>query len=246
MKDKNYKRPKRKVRYFRIFIALGLLCLLVFAFLRLPIFQVRKISVTGNERLDENTLISYSKVSTKDNLIFLKKDRVRENVLTNPFVEDVEVKKSLFKGLTLAVKERQAAATLQIGDKYLLIDSFGIIIDEYNSLMLNLSLITGIKINGQVNLGQDIFSFVSEEKNNLLRELLNGENIYKFKSVDLEEGQAELVLKDGVIVAFGSYNKVDYKLKVLDLMVKKIEEDGSKNPSMILMEDGPVPILVVD
>lgn len=245
MKDKNYKRPKRKVRYFRIFLALGFLCLLVFAFLRLSIFQVRKISVTGNERLDENTLISYSKVSTKDNLIFLKKNKVRENILTNPFVEDVEIKKSLINGLTLAVKERQAAATLQIGDKYLLIDSFGVIIDEYNSLMLNLSLITGIKINGQVNLGQDIFSFVSEEKNNLLRELLNGENIYKFKSVSLED-QAELVLKDGVIVAFGSYNKVDYKLKVLDLMVKKIEEDGSKNPSMILMEDGPVPILVVD
>lgn len=246
MKDKKYKRPKRKVRYFRIFLALGLLCLLIFAFLRLPIFQVRKISVTGNERLDENTVISHSKVSTKDNIIFLKKETVRANTLTNPFIEDVQVKKSLFKGLVLTIKERQAAATLQVGDKYLLIDRIGIIIDEYNSLMLNLCLISGIKINGQVNLGQDIFSFVSEEKNNLLRELLNGENIYKFKSVSLEEDQAELVLKDGVIVAFGSYNKVDYKLKVLDLMVKKIEEDGSKNPSMILMEDGPVPILVVD
>lgn len=246
MEDKKYKRPKRKIRYFRILLTLVVLCLLVFALLRLPIFQVRKISVTGNERLDENTIISHAKVSPKDNIIFLKKDQVRENTLTNPFIEDVEVKKSLFRGLTLNVKERQAAATIKLGDKYLLLDRFGVIIDQYNSLMLNLCLINGIKINGQVNLGQDIFSFVSEEKNNLLRELLNGENIYKFKSVSLEEDQAELVLKDGVIVAFGSYTKVDYKLKVLDLMVKKIAEDGSKNPSMILMEDGPVPILVVD
>lgn len=246
MEDKKYKRPKRKIRYFRILLTLVVLCFLVFAFLRLPIFQVRKISVIGNERLDENTIISYAKVSTKDNIIFLKKDQVRENTLTNTFIEDVEVKKSLFRGLTLNIKERQAAATIKLGDKYLLLDSFGIIIDQHNSLMLNLCLINGIKINGQVNLGQDIFSFVSEEKNNLLKELLNGENIYKFKSVSLEEDQAELVLKDGVIVAFGSYTKVDYKLKVLDLMIKKIAEDGSKNPSMILMEDGPVPILVVD
>lgn len=246
MTDKRSRKPKRKIKYFRIFLTLILLVLIVYGFLRLPIFRVRKISVEGNDKLDPATIISYGQVSEKDNLIFLKKDQVRDNVLTNPFIEDVSVKKNLFKGLTLQVKERQPAASLQLADKYLILDRFGVIIDESSTLMLNLCLIKGIKIEGQVNMGQGIFSFVSQEKNNLLHELFNGENIYKFKSALLEDDQAELVLKDDVVVAFGSYNKVDYKLKVLDLMIKNIEEDGSKNPSMILMEDGPVPILVVD
>ncbi|MDO5028374.1 MAG: FtsQ-type POTRA domain-containing protein [Bacillota bacterium] len=246
MTDKRKRRPRRKIKYFRIFLSIILLFLIVFAFLRLPIFNVREITVEGNDKIDSQVIISYSKLSPKDNLIFLNKDKVVENLLENPFIEEASIKKSLLNGVTIQVKESQPAAILQLADKYLILDRFGIIIDEGSSLMLNLSLVKGIKIDGQINFGQPIFSYASKEKNNLLEELFNGENIYKFKSVILEEDQAQLVLKNEVIVAFGSYSKVDYKLKVLDLMIKNIEEDGSKNPSMILMEDGPVPILVVD
>lgn len=239
-------RRKNKFRFFRILLLFLILSIFIFAFTKLPIFRIKNIQVEGNSTVETETILNYSKLKAGDSLIFLNKNKIRENILENPFIEDVAIKRGLFKGLTLEIKERVAAATLQLSDKYILIDKFGVIIEESNSLMLNLAVIKGIGNDAVVTLGDKIFNYASQEQNKLLGLLFDGENIYKYKSVLLEEGQAELILKDDVVVAFGSYNNVEYKLDVLDVMIKNLEEDTNKKASMILMEDGPKPILVVE
>ena len=107
-------------------------------------------------------------------------------------------------------------------------------------------LIKGLDNGDSIKMGDVIKDFATPDQNKLLENIYNGENVFKFKSINLEENKAELVLYNDVFVAFGSYNNVEYKLKVLDQMIASIEDDSTRNASMILMEEGPDPVLVYE
>lgn len=240
------RKKKRKIKYFRIFAVFLLFTGLIYAFLNLPIFNIRSIRVSGNEKVDTDLIISTSGLSKNDSYFFIDKDSIKKNIQDISLLEEVKIKRKLPFEVEIIVVERKAASTVQLSDKYLLVDRFGIVIDESESLMLNLTVLNGIGNEDNILVGENIFTYAGEEENKLLELVFNGENIYKFKSITLEEDQAELVLKKDIVVAFGSYNDVEYKLNVIDQMVKKIEEDSTKNASMILMEEGPDPILVYE
>ncbi len=243
---KSRRRRKRKVKYLRIFVALILLLGLIFAFLNLSIFNIREISITGNNKVEASTIITASNLSTEDNFIFLDKERIEKRISSISFVESVKVKRSFPLKVNIEVTERKPASTIQISNKYLLIDKYGYIIDESETLMLNLLLVKGIENVDSIKLGDRLFDFASENQNKLLKEIYDGKSLFVFKSINLEQDKADLVLYNDVFVAFGSYNNVEYKLKVLDQMIASIEDDTTRNASMILMEEGPDPVLVVE
>ena len=246
MKRKRRSRKKRKIKYGRILMALILILGLVFAFLHLPIFNIKNISINGNIKVESSTILAASNLTTEDNFIFIDMEDVEKRISSITFIDSAKVKRSLPLNIIIEVIERKPASTIKISNKYLLIDKYGIIIDESETLMLNLLLIKGIENVDNIKLGDKIFDFATEEQNKLLSEIYDGESLLKFKNINLEENKAELVLYNDVFVAFGSYNNVEYKLKVLDQMILSIEDDTSRKASMILMEEGPDPVLVYE
>lgn len=240
------RKKKKKIKYFRILMAFVVVVLLVIGFFNLPIFNITNINVVGNERVDQASVINASGFEIGDSFIFFNKENIEEKILNLPLVEEVRVKRNFPNNINIEVSERKPASTVQLLESFLLLDRFGYVIDKVDNLMLNLTLLKGIEENDSINIGDQIFEFVSEEKNNLLKLMYNGDNIYKYKMITLEDHQAELILSNDIVVGFGSYNNVEYKLDVIDQMVKTIEEDSSRQASMILMEEGPNPILVYE
>lgn len=230
----------------RIFIVLIILLGLIFAFFRLPIFNVRSLEIKGNEKVETEAIIEASKVTEESNCIFLSKEKVEENIKSLSFIESATIKKRPFFKVVIEVQERKPASTIQVSGKYLLIDKYGYIIDESQTIILNLFLLKGIENVENIKIGDSIFNFATEKQNKLLTQVYNGENLFMFKSMTLEEDKAEMVLYNDVFVAFGSYENIEYKLQVLEQMIRKIEEDAGRNASMILMEEGPNPVLVYD
>lgn len=243
---KKRRRKKRKIKYMRILIALIILLGLIFAFLRSPIFKIRDIKVSGNSKVETETILAASNLTTEENYIFLNKDKIESRLTGITFIESAKVKRGFPLKVTIEVTERKPASTLQISNKYLLIDKYGYVIDESETLLLNLMLIKGLDNGDSIKMGDVIKDFATPDQNKLLENIYNGENVFKFKSINLEENKAELVLYNDVFVAFGSYNNVEYKLKVLDQMIASIEDDSTRNASMILMEEGPDPVLVYE
>ena len=74
MKRKRRYRKKRKIKYGRILMALILILGLVFAFLHLPFFNIKKISVSGNSKVESSTILAASNLTTEDNFIFIDND----------------------------------------------------------------------------------------------------------------------------------------------------------------------------
>lgn len=243
---KRRRKKKKKIKYMRILIALIILLGLIFAFLHSPLFRIRDIKIVGNSKVEIETILTASNLTREDNYIFLNKDKIENRLSGITFIESANVKRGFPLKVTIEITERKPASTLQISNKYLLIDKYGYVIDESETLLLNLMLIKGLDNVDSIRMGDTIKDFATSEQNKLLENIYNGENIFKFKSINLEESKAEMVLYNDVFVAFGSYNNVEYKLKVLDQMIASIEDDSTRNASMILMEEGPDPVLVYE
>lgn len=215
-------------------------------FLKLPIFNIQAVSVEGNERIATEEILKLAKIDKNANIFFLDKEKIKNNILENRYIESVNVRKKFPKDILLEIVERKPAAIVQSIKDYLLVDRFGYIIEKSKNLSLNLCAIKGLNELEEVSLGEKIFNYASDKQNDLLTQLFNGENILKFKSVSLEKEKAEIILKNDILVGFGSYNDVEYKLKVLDQFESRWEKDGKNDVEMLLFELGPDPVLVTD
>lgn len=240
------RKKRRKIKYHRLLILILLFIALVVGFLMLPIFNVSTVEVEGNSKITAESIINTSGIDNKDKFFFLDKSEITERILKNTNIESVEVNRSFPNKVILKVLERKPSATLQVLNNYLLIDKWGYIIDESLTLQLNLCDIKGIEQTTELEIGQTLFKYASAEQNKLLEVIFNGENVMKFKSISLSEDKAELLLSNDVVVAFGSYNNVEYKLNVLDQMISKMSDNTTQKAVMILMEEGPNPILVYE
>lgn len=243
---KNVKpKKKRKIKYFRIFLALSIFVFLVFMFLKMPIFNVRNVLIEGNSKVETDDILKLSKIGDNTNIFFLDKEKIENNILENRYIESASISRKFPKDIHIEIVERKPAAIVPSMKDYLLVDRYGYIIEKSKNLSLNLCTIKGINQLQEVNLGEKIFNYASDKQNEFLNKLFDGENILKFKSVSLEKEKAEIILKNDILVGFGSYNDVDYKLKVLDRFESRWEKEGKQDIEMILFEIAPDPVLVL-
>ena len=234
---------KRKLRVDRIIIALVIVVFLIKLVLKLPIFNIGKITVDGNKQVTDEMIIEASEKQIGDSIIYLSKNTVKSNILRIPWIRDVKLNRKPLRTLKITVEEREPVAYTQIGNDYIIVDSNGVIFEKRNNTSPSMTYIKGLKNSKDIKLGNTIYSCGTEDQNLLLEEIFKGDDYKKFKSINLEEEKTNMVLKNDVDVSFGSYNNIEYKLAVLDVMYQKIIETD-EDATMILMEDGPNPILV--
>ena len=65
------------------------------------------------------------------------------------------------------------------------------------------------------------------------------------KSIELLDSLTTFVTLDGIKVEFGSYNNMEYKLRMLSLILEDIKKTD-KNATVVQMEKGTNPILIVE
>lgn len=141
-KQKNKKKRKKIsiipkiVVLFLLIIGIG-----VFAFIS-PIFNIRKIEVNGNNKIDESTVVSLSGVSIGKNIFQVSKKQVLNNIKENSYINNVEIKRNLPGTLELEVEERKIAYQVKVINSYVYIDYQGYIL-EVSSKKEKVPLIEG-------------------------------------------------------------------------------------------------------
>jgi cell division protein FtsQ len=75
--------------------------------LHLGIFTVQEINITGNTRINEKEILKRSGLRQGESSIFFFENSVEENILKNPWVKGVSVKKEFPKKVYIEIKEEQ-------------------------------------------------------------------------------------------------------------------------------------------
>ena len=132
-KKENKPKQKKKRRKSSIISKIILLFLLIigvgiFAFIS-PLFNIEKIEVNGNKKIDSSTVISLSGVVTGKNIFQISKKQVIEGVKENPYINSVSIKRKLPGTLLIEVKEREVAYQIKVINSYVYVDYQGYILE---------------------------------------------------------------------------------------------------------------------
>lgn len=96
------------------------------------LFNINTITVTGNEKLSENKIISISGLQLHSNIFKFNKSKIISNIKENAYVEDVNLKRKLPNKVEINIKERIVTYMLQFADSYVYINNQGYMLEISN------------------------------------------------------------------------------------------------------------------
>lgn len=133
---------KLKIAKYLMLIALFITLIVVTMFS--PLFNIKSIVVTGNNKITQNEIISLSQVQLEENTYKINKYKVKQKIKENAYIEDVTIKRKLPSELQISIVERQVAFMIEYGASFVYIDNQGYIL-EISENKLELPILQGIQ-----------------------------------------------------------------------------------------------------
>lgn len=245
--DKKGKKKKVKSRFksFLKFISLAILALLIMSVyfgLTHDLFKIDYIKITGNVINEKEIISAKSGVKIGDNIFLSRSGKIKKNLKEIPTIESVNVIKDYPNIIEIQVKENYISSYVNTSGGIITIDNFG----KVKSTSADSNELTGIQLKGlkenNFKVG-DAFS-KDDKKVNLILELLTKSYYNNVSAIDFSnENEITFQLKNSIKVTFGDLQDYSKKLKILDVLIKKIQTDGIK-ASEIILNVGKNPIIV--
>lgn len=178
-------KPKQKERVIKLIkcgVLLTTLGVALILFLLSPVFNITKIEVENNNKINMETYISLSQIQLGENTFKISKNKVIKNIKQDPYVEEVKVIRKLPDTIKLQVKERKARFAIEYASSYLYINSQGYILEivEQNQ---DLPMIRSIKTpEEQLKVGNRLIEEDLEKLGSVLKiiEAANGVSIGQY------------------------------------------------------------------
>ncbi|CDD17796.1 cell division protein ftsQ [Clostridium sp. CAG:798] len=136
------KKRKLILKIIRTIVLIGILIGTLIYILLSPLFNIKDVTVTGNNKLSRKEIISLSEIRTEENIFKTSKNDIKNKIKTNPYVENVKIRRKLPDKVEIIVVERVATYMLPFANSYVYINNQGYML-EITSQKANLPIITG-------------------------------------------------------------------------------------------------------
>ena len=248
--EKKKRKLNKKKRYFRIFsrffVFFSFIFLIIFALKNSNFFDVTSITIEGNKNVSSAKIKKVTDLHKGSKFFVVsKKDRIKK-LKKVPYIEDAKISYSLRGRVKIKVKERLPYYQIDAND-YLLVDDNFRILENSDKKRDNLVNLSGFNVENPQAGNYILTNKEDQEKRNLLLELRNDEYSLRgnIRDIELLDSISTFTTVDGVKIEFGSYSNIEYKLKMLSLILKDISTTN-KNAVLIQMEKGDSPVLITD
>lgn len=248
--EKRKRKLNKKKRYFRIFsrffIFFSFIFLIIFALKNSNFFDVTSITIEGNKNVSSAKIKKVTDLHKGSKFFVVsKKDRIKK-LKRVPYIEDAKISYSLRGIVKIKVKERLPYYQIDAND-YLLVDDNFRILENSDKKRDNLVNLSGFNVENPQAGNYILTNKEDQEKRNLLLELRNDEYSLRgnIRDIELLDSISTFTTVDGIKIEFGSYSNIEYKLKMLSLILKDISTTN-KNAVLIQMEKGDSPVLITD
>jgi cell division protein FtsQ len=105
-----------------------------------PSLQIGHMVVRGHERLSTGEVLALIEGLRGQNILVVRLDEWQQKLLTSPWVESATIRRVLPSTVEIMLNERQPMGIGRIGLAMYLIDSQGVIIDEYGPVYADIDL----------------------------------------------------------------------------------------------------------
>jgi len=224
-KVENNKKSNQKLKGFIkwVFLMILLIGAITF-FLMSPFFNIKEITIEGENRISAKQIENLSGLNIGQNIFNFSKIRVKENIKTNPYISTVEINRSLPNKISIKVTERIATFMIEIGGAYVYLDNQGYALELSNE-KLELPIITSLNIDevtfrpGDRLNNEDLIKL--EQVITIVTAMKSNELYDKLISIDISDtSNYVLQMTDKKTVYLGDTNNLNVKM----LYIKKILE----------------------
>ena len=140
--EKHKKRKKRIALFLKCFsVMVVLMAAALFMFLS-PTFDIKTITVEGNQKITSQEIISLSQISLDQNTFTIRLSQVEANIKEQPYIESVQVKRILPGEIAITVTEREPSFMIAMGNAYVYLNNQGYFL-ETSETKLTLPMIEG-------------------------------------------------------------------------------------------------------
>lgn len=144
-KEIRYRKRRRRRNAFLAFLLLVFLCVAGYFIVTSEFFDVKHIEVQGNVHFSKEEVVKISKGKTGGNIFTFNNRKLMENLEGDPYIKSVRIKRKLPATIVLMVLEREPAAAVTYGEKYIILDDEGFVLEKIADEP-QLTLISGITI----------------------------------------------------------------------------------------------------
>lgn len=129
--DKSARLKKmRKIKNFiKWTILLGMIVGVLIFLCTSGLFNICQIEIVGNEQITQEQILELSEIQLGDNVFFCKKEKTKNNIGSNPYVENIKITRKLPDKIQIQVTEKQKAYQIQLDEGYAFIDNQGYILE---------------------------------------------------------------------------------------------------------------------
>ena len=221
---KNTKKTKRnkkektvKATVIKIIILIVLILLCVVLFMLSSVFNIKQIVVNNNTKVTTEEIITLSELQINENIFKTSNKKIKDKIKTNPYIEDVIIKKKLNGVIELNVKERVVTYIIRYADKYAYINNQGYIL-EISDVPIEVPELLGIS---------------TAEENIKPGNRLENSDLEKLDSVIKIIASAKSLQIDQLITSIDITNDEDYLLYLAsELKIVHFGDESNKNDKM--------------
>ncbi len=230
-KSSKKKKGKKKIsKAFKITVVIILFLAIMVAIFLSDLFNVRKITVVNNIRVSAEEIIQKSTLTVGKNMFKTLTYKIKNGVKSNPYIENVKVRKKLTGEVIIEVEERTCTYMLQMEGKYAYINNQGYILEiTENTLQvpiikgyLTKELVPGNRLDVKDLKKLDVIIQIMETaKGNGIKDIITGIDITNDNNFILE------IPSEGKIVQFGDESNLNIKiLWIVDLINREKGVEG--------------------
>ena len=106
-------------------------------------FELKAIQVEGNQKVSYSNILCLCPIKLGQNLFRINTEKIKKEILSEPKIECVQIKRKLPNQIIIKVKEKKPALLINLGNMYGLTQKGEIIPLDEN---LNLPVVSGIEI----------------------------------------------------------------------------------------------------
>ena len=238
-RQKERRMQKKRRRTFLAILAL-IIIVLILLFLT-PIFNIRTISVDGNEAVSDELIVERLKPLIGQNLLRTSDSRIEKMLIEIPYIKNVSVQKRLFPpSVDVAVTEYAPAAIIRSGGKNYVISSNLRVLEELQVTHTSLPIITGVEIE-RADIGYDceIKSGKGDTLRVMLQTLEKTELVDKIWEINLMSLMSiTMNYDDRITVLCGSQLDMEMKIRMFREAVMREELSQNARGTIDLSETG--------
>ena len=204
-----YKRKRKKAASRLVLLVIIMMSTLITLCLKLSYFSITSIEVKGNVNVSETLINDKSNIDLGSNIFYTNFTNSKKQILENPYILDVKIKKVLPNKVIIEVQERVAVFYGKVNNTYYILDNKGILLEKRSSIKgMNLVNLVGFnyeecevgklvvsKDNRKIDIANEITNIISDykkTKNPSKITMVNVNNV-----VDLQVFSGEMCIKFG-------------------------------------------------